>query len=117
MKNQAVNKYYQVIGRKGGEATKKRYGKGVFKLFGKKGGRPKKPIDKKSNEAIIEINKVNVRQKLRYAVSVGKIKKLACNECGDVNSHAHHPDYSRPYEVIWLCRHHHVDLHEKLLNI
>ena len=38
----AVENYYQIIGRKGGETTKKRYGKGGFKLIGKMGGRPKK---------------------------------------------------------------------------
>ena len=42
MQKETVNNYYQTIGRKGGNTTKKRYGKGVFRLIGKTGGRPKK---------------------------------------------------------------------------
>lgn len=54
------------------------------------------------------------RHKLVYAVKMGRIKKLPCDECGDNKSEAHHPDYSKPLEVIWLCRKHHAEKHRKL---
>ena len=28
--------------------------------------------------------------------------------CGK-KAEAHHPDYDKPYEIVWLCRHHHRD--------
>lgn len=31
--------------------------------------------------------------------------------CGDINSHAHHKDYFKPLDVIWLCVEHHKFLH------
>lgn len=34
----------------------------------------------------------------------------AVPECGDVPE-AHHPDYSRPLDVVWLCCRHHKDAH------
>lgn len=40
----------------------------------------------------------------------GKIKKLAC-ACGDSNSQMHHHDYTKPLDVIWVCRKCHLDLH------
>jgi hypothetical protein len=36
-----------------------------------------------------------------------RICKEPCEICGDLKSEAHHPDYSKPLEVIWLCRKHH----------
>lgn len=54
--------------------------------------------------------KVRARFAVRYAVKVGKLTKLACF-CGNKRSQAHHPDYSKPLEVIWLCSKHHGVIH------
>lgn len=40
----------------------------------------------------------------------GKIQVESCKVCGD-KAQMHHPDYSKPLEIIWLCRKHHLDLH------
>jgi hypothetical protein len=60
-------------------------------------------------------DKMRTQARLRYAVMVGKIKKLPCEVCGDVKSQAHHEDYSKTLEVRWLCDLHHKELHGKLL--
>lgn len=36
-----------------------------------------------------------------------------CLICGDEKSQAHHEDYNKPLEVIWLCDKHHKELHKK----
>jgi hypothetical protein len=41
----------------------------------------------------------------------GKLRQKPCRHCGDANSERHHPDYSRPLFVIWLCRPCHLKLH------
>jgi len=46
-----------------------------------------------------------------YAVSSGKLKKLPCEFCGSERVHAHHRDYSKPLEVVWLCAKCHHRLH------
>jgi hypothetical protein len=56
--------------------------------------------------------KWKARYKLRYAVGRGTIKKLECAVCGDVKSFAHHPDYTKPLEVTWLCLKHHREVHD-----
>lgn len=58
-------------------------------------------------------NKIKVREMLRAKVYSGHIKKLPCKLCGDTNSNAHHEDYSKPFDVIWLCRKHHMLVHKK----
>ena len=58
--------------------------------------------------------KDGARNRLGQAVREGRIARLPC-EWPDTNHkgriEGHHPDYSRPYEVIWLCVKHHNDLH------
>ena len=56
-------------------------------------------------------NKFSAHQKVKNALFRGDLIKLSCQECGDKKSLAHHPDYSKPLEVIWLCSKHHMRLH------
>jgi len=51
------------------------------------------------------------RLHLRNAVARGRITKQPCEVCGAARVDAHHPDYSKPLEVRWLCRKHHMALH------
>lgn len=37
--------------------------------------------------------------------------------CSEKKPDAHHPDYSKPLEVIWLCRTHHQQLHNPIREI
>lgn len=55
--------------------------------------------------------KANCRSYLNQYLKRGKIIKLPCNICGDIKSQAHHDDYSKPLDVTWLCRTHHLELH------
>lgn len=55
--------------------------------------------------------KISAEIKLNQAVLKGKIKKECCAKCGSATVHAHHPDYSKPLEVIWLCPKHHKQMH------
>ena len=49
--------------------------------------------------------------KVGNAIRSGAIEKLPCEFCGELNVHAHHKDYSRPLDVIWLCPKCHHRLH------
>ena len=41
----------------------------------------------------------------------GTLLRLPCSVCGDPKSEAHHNDYSKPLEIIWLCHEHHISIH------
>lgn len=45
------------------------------------------------------------------AVRDGRLTPTPCWACGS-QAEAHHPDYSRPLDVVWLCKHHHRAAHE-----
>lgn len=49
--------------------------------------------------------------KVYYAIKTGKLKSKPCQICGKQKADAHHEDYSKPLEVIWLCRAHHKRIH------
>lgn len=52
---------------------------------------------------------------VRQALLKGVMTKEPCVQCGNTTTDAHHPDYSEPLKVIWLCRKHHQLLHRELL--
>lgn len=48
--------------------------------------------------------KTKAQNQLNYAVRMGRIERQSCETCGsDEKIHAHHHDYSKPYDVRWLC--------------
>lgn len=55
--------------------------------------------------------KYQARVIMHNAARDGKIDRRPCMVCGSKKSEAHHPDYSKPLDVIWLCKKHHVDIH------
>lgn len=60
--------------------------------------------------------KMSARNKLRYAVMVGKIKKQPCEICGEIKTQGHHTDYSKPLDIMWLCTVHHGMQHRKMIK-
>lgn len=61
------------------------------------------PLRKKANTAV------------GNAVRDGRLKKQPCWVCG-AKAVAHHPDYSRPLDVVWLCQPHHKQTHAIVAN-
>jgi hypothetical protein len=43
----------------------------------------------------------------------GELIREPCLVCGDTKSHAHHEDYTKPLDVVWLCMTHHRFIHRK----
>jgi len=88
-----------------------------------------KEVDKKRNQNPERKKKVCVygrRSKLKYQkkrragaifwneFKKGTIPKLPCEKCSTKEwVEAHHPDYDKPLEVMWLCSLHHKEWHRK----
>lgn len=53
--------------------------------------------------------------RVAYALKKGTLKRMPCLMCGTTkNIHAHHDDYSKPLDVMWLCVVHHKSRHAYL---
>jgi hypothetical protein len=44
-----------------------------------------------------------VRWQAGRALSQGILKRMSCIRCGEPDAQMHHADYSKPYQVTWLC--------------
>jgi len=51
--------------------------------------------------------------RIAHHIKKGNIIPLPCMVCGDKKSEAHHEDYSKPFDLMWLCRSHHREIHRK----
>jgi hypothetical protein len=52
------------------------------------------------------------RAKVKDALRSGKLIKHPCKVCGTERVHAHHPDWTKPLDVVWLCPPHHKQAHK-----
>ncbi len=75
---------------------------------------PKKTASNNKWE-IANPEKRTAHKRVERAVRSGRLERRPCERCGsEVNVHAHHDDYSRPLEVMWLCQLHHKERHREL---
>jgi hypothetical protein len=75
------------------------------------------PKPSKGPEWVEELRKrVNTKYRVYKAIKKGTLVKLPCFVCGELRVEAHHPDYSLPLDVVWLCPHHHRLLHKESRN-
>jgi hypothetical protein len=46
------------------------------------------------------------------------LKRLPCERCGITETvDPHHVDYTDPWNVIWLCKKHHTEIHVELRKL
>jgi hypothetical protein len=57
----------------------------------------------------------NARSYLRVYIRRGKIAREVCEVCGDPETVGHHDDYTKPLQVKWLCKLHHLEVHKTVL--
>ena len=64
------------------------------------------------------LKKAKARGQINDLLKMGKISKKPCSQIGSNCSgklEAHHHDYNKPLDVIWLCKNHHENLHHPII--
>lgn len=61
-------------------------------------------------------NRRRAQGRVAYALRTGALERQPCWECGTDRTVAHHPDYDRPLDVVWLCQPHHKQTHALVAN-
>ncbi len=51
---------------------------------------------------------------VRQAILKGDLVREPCSRCGDLKSLAHHEDYDKPLDVVWLCQPCHKERHKEM---
>ncbi len=54
------------------------------------------------------------RRQVARAIHRGELVRQPCEVCGGEPAEGHHEDYSKPLNVRWLCRLHHLRLHVEI---
>jgi len=57
--------------------------------------------------------KRSAKRMVGYRIKTGEIIRQPCEVCGDIKVQAHHLDYAKPLDVMWLCRKDHVAWHKE----
>lgn len=56
----------------------------------------------------------NARNTVNNAIRDGRLKRGNCKRWGcKIIGEAHHEDYDKPLDVIWLCKKHHEQYHKE----
>lgn len=82
--------------------------------------RAKNPERKKSAAAITKAweeadsRRKIAHSKVSYAIKKGVLVRCPCCRCGSEKSVAHHEDYDKPLDVMWLCQPCHKQRHKEL---
>lgn len=58
--------------------------------------------------------KRSAHKAVERALEKESLIRLPCERCGSDRSQAHHEDYSKPLEVVWLCPLHHMARHREI---
>ena len=77
-------------------------------------GYAQKRRDQKEEQNKKNPHKIKARKKLRRQVKIGNIvRPTVCSDCGstDRKIQAHHNDYSKPLDVVWVCSLCHAKIH------
>ena len=51
------------------------------------------------------------------AIKSGSLHRSPCERCGDERSVAHHEDYDKPLQVVWLCTPCHKQRHKEIAKM
>lgn len=87
----------------------------VRKLWYEKNKKKQIAKQKVYNETKADKNKLIARRKLNDALKLGHIEKRIRCQCCNKKSRleAHHADYSKPLDVIWVCKSCHIKIHKR----
>lgn len=58
--------------------------------------------------------RTHAHNKVARAIKSGELVREPCIRCGEAKSLAHHEDYDKPLDVMWLCQPCHKQRHKEL---
>jgi hypothetical protein len=58
--------------------------------------------------------RVSAHNAVLRAIKAEKLVRLPCVRCGEKKSVAHHEDYDKPLDVVWLCQPCHKQRHKEI---
>jgi hypothetical protein len=60
-----------------------------------------------------DVRRTRCHNAVARAVRSGRLTPTPCVQCGCEKTVAHHPDYNKPLDVVWLCQPCHIAIHQQ----
>lgn len=70
----------------------------------------------KTKRKLVSKKQDKVREMVKLAIKKGLLIRGCCNICGKNKAQAHHENYNKPFEIMWLCSKHHRE-HEETTGL
>ncbi len=75
---------------------------------------PEENLKRNSLKSALRIFRKKATTKVSNAIRDKRLHRRPCAKCGNLSVEAHHEDYSKPLEVVWLCKKHHMERHVEI---
>ena len=59
-------------------------------------------------------HKYTAKKMVAVMIETGDITRQPCEKCGEEKAVAHHSDYAKPLEIVWLCHACHMAEHKRI---
>lgn len=59
-------------------------------------------------------DRIRARNVISSRINRGSLIKGTCVVCGSTDTVAHHIDYTKPLDIVWLCKKHHREIHNEM---
>lgn len=111
-----LKKYYQKHYNRIAEYERQRYQKDKERITNVRKSYENTDLYRTTRNQWRKENRLRIRSyNLVYkALKEGILKREQCVKCGKAKVEAHHNDYDKPLEVVWLCKTHHFELHSMM---
>ncbi len=71
-----------------------------------------KIVLKRKEDRVLNPMRHRARELIKRAIRSGTVIRMSsCSNCDNKNPEAHHDDYTKPFDVRWLCKRCHMQLH------
>jgi len=64
-----------------------------------------------------DVRRMHCHRKVAYAILKGTLIRQPCIRCNAEKSLAHHEDYDKPLDVMWLCQPCHKQRHKEIATL
>ena len=61
-----------------------------------------------------DLRRQRAHNMVSHAIKKGELTRMSCIRCGNLKTEAHHEDYDKPLDVMWLCSPCHKQRHKEL---
>lgn len=89
------------------------------RAYDRERGKARKRIENSTHQTKVwraqDVRRTAAHNAVARALRSGRLVKKPCERCGSEQSYAHHENYDKKLQVIWLCQPDHKERHKEMV--